>query len=380
MGSAFAGAAAGVDLSSSYWNPAAFATAGTGLSSQSSYTVIMADTDLTNGATSGPVGDIGGARATSIDKFGLLSSSAYAYRLSEKLVAGVSVSSPFGLATEANDDDWQGRLHGRAAEMMTLNIAPSLAYEIEPGIHIAAGLQFEYMKLKLWTAGGRLRPPQPTLSIKLDDTIGIGYTAGILLQPANGTSIGIGFRSKIAHNLEGDFNTPAGSARASADLTTPELLTLSVAQPVSPALRALGTLEWTNWSRVDRVPVLGVPGAGGNPAQLDAQWHDGWFLSAGLEYEVSASLTGRGGVAFEKSPIQNASERLSVLPDSDRIWATLGASYRYSTAITFDVSYAHVFFDDTHLRRDTLGGNGIMLDADVKNSADIVSVGMRTRW
>ena len=382
MGSAFAGAAAGVDLSSAFWNPAAFGIASNGLSSQSAYSAIFGNTELSNGVTSGVAGSVGGAPATEIDKIGLLSSSYAAYRVSDKVVLGMSISAPFGLATEADNYDWAGRLHGRAADMMTLNFSPTLAYEIAPGVHVAAGLQLEYMKLKLWTAGGRLLPPQPTLSVKLDDTVGVGYTAGILLKPIAGTSLGLGFRSKIDHNLEGDFNTPVGRAAASADLTTPEMLTLSLQQALSANARALATVEWTNWSRLTRVPVNGVPGnaANGGVAVLEADWHDGWFISGGLEYDAMPAVTLRGGVAWEKSPIQNASERLSVLPDSDRIWLTLGGTYRYSDATTFDVSFAHVFFDDAHLTRDTLSGNGIILNADVENSANIVSVGMRTRW
>ena len=59
------------------------------------------------------------------------------------------------------------------------------------------------------------------------------------------------------------------------------MVTLSAVQSLNPALRALATVEWTNWSRLQSVPVLGVPGSGGNPAMLDAQWHDGWFVSGG---------------------------------------------------------------------------------------------------
>ena len=88
MGSAFAGAAAGVDLSSSYWNPAAFGIAAQGLSSQSAYTVIAADTELSHGATSGTLGSVGGSPSTEIDKIGVLSASYYAYRLNDKAVLG----------------------------------------------------------------------------------------------------------------------------------------------------------------------------------------------------------------------------------------------------------------------------------------------------
>ncbi|MEQ1651174.1 MAG: outer membrane protein transport protein [Hyphomicrobium sp.] len=381
MGSAFAGAAAGVDLSSGFWNPAAFGIAENGLSTQSAYSVIFADTEISNASTSfgGAPFPVGGINETEIDKIGVLSSTYGAYRLNEKTVLGVSVSAPFGLATQADDWNWAGRLHGRAAEMLTLNVAPSVTYEVAPGIHVAAGLQLEYMKLKIWTAAPVIGAPN--LSVKADDTIGVGYTAGILIKPGNGSSIGLGFRSKIEHDLEGDFNTPLGALPANADLETPEIVTLSFVQALTDQFRALGTVEWTNWSRIGNVPVNGVPGAiPGNTAILEANWHDGWFISGGMEYDYSPIVTLRGGVAWEKSPIQDPTERLTVLPDSDRIWLSVGATYKYSESTTLDFSFAHVFFDDSHMTRDTLNQSGLILDADVENSANIISVGMRHRW
>ncbi len=377
MGTAFAGSAAGVDLSSGFWNPAAFGIAEAGLSTQSSANVILPDTEFSNGQTtvSGFPSGLGGASSTSIDKVGVVGSSTAAYRVNDQTVLGVSVTSPFGLATEAGDQNWAGRFHGRAAEMLTFNVAPSLAYEIAPGINIAAGLQFEYMKLKLWSAAPLFTlPVQPSLSIKLDDSVGVGYTAGILVKTGDHSNIGLGFRSSIRHDLSGDFNTPLGASHASASFDTPEMLTLSAVQALTPQLRALGTVEWTNWSRISRIPVNGIPGAA-----LDAQWKDGWLISGGAEFDTSPDITLRGGVAWEKSPVQNGS-RLSALPDSDRVWLSAGGSLRYSDATTLDVSYAHVFFQDSHLTSQTLVPSALVLNADVSNSADIISVGLRTRW
>jgi long-chain fatty acid transport protein len=370
MGAAFAGAAAGGDLSSAFWNPAAFGIAENGLTTQSAYSAIFADTELSNGTS-----PFGGATSTTIDKIGVLSASYAAYRLSDKMVLGLSINSPFGLATEPDNENWTGRIHSREAEMLTINATPTLAYEVAPGVHVAAGLQLEYAKLKLWSAAG-FTVPSPSASIKVDDTIGVGFTAGILLKPAEGTSVGLGFRSSIEHDLEGELNDPRGfSVPVKATLDTPEMVTFSISQAVSNAMRVMGTVEWSNWSRVATVPLVGL----GGPV-IDANWDDGWLVSGGLEYDYMPGLTLRGGVGYEKSPIREPAQRLAQLPDSDRIWLGLGASFRYSEATTIDFSYAHVFFDDAHLTRGALTNPAFVLDADVENSANIISVGMRTRW
>ena len=124
-------------------------------------------------------------------------------------------------------------------------------------------------------------------------------------------------------------------------------------RPSRPNTRLLGTIEWTNWSRFGVIPINRLARAlgGGNDLTLPGNWHDGWLYSVGLEYDVNQKLTVRTGVAFEKSPIQNATERLIQVPDSDRWWASVGATYKWSEKFTFDFAYTHIFFDDAPFDR-----------------------------
>jgi long-chain fatty acid transport protein len=138
-------------------------------------------------------------------------------------------------------------------------------------------------------------------------------------------------------------------------------------------LRLLGTIEWTNWSRFSSIPIEGTP------FSLDGNWHDSWLYAAGLEYDVSQKLTMRTGLAFEKSPIQNATERLVQVPDSDRWWASLGFTYRLSEKMAFDFAYTHIFFDDAPFNRTSLtGASTVVGEAD--QSADIISGSLKMRW
>ena len=91
----------------------------------------------------------------------MLSSSYGAYRLNDQTVLGVSITSPFGLSTEADNQNWAGRYHGRAAQMQTINVSPTLAYDVAPGVTVAVGLQLQRMTFKLWTAAPLLTDPQP---------------------------------------------------------------------------------------------------------------------------------------------------------------------------------------------------------------------------
>jgi long-chain fatty acid transport protein len=301
----------------------------------------------------------------------------YAYRLNKDLVLGLSVNSPFGLVTKPEDLDWQGRYVGRTAKVFTVNATPTLSYQIAPGLFVGAGVQLEYMSLLFRFATPVAGDPNSTADVK--DDLGVGFTAGILWQPSRSTSIGLGYRSTIKHDLEGTLSSPALGvlSPASINLTfeNPEIVTLSARQAIAPRLRALGTIEWTNWSRLGVVPINGAP----IPLSLPANWHDSWLFSVGLEYDASEKLTLRSGVAFEKSPIQNASERLIQVPDSDRWWVSGGATYKWSEKVTFDFAYTHIFFDDAPFNRTSLIG-GINIIGEADQSADIVSVSMKTKW
>jgi long-chain fatty acid transport protein len=374
QGSSFAGSAAGYDLSSSFWNPAAFGVAGWGFTSESHAALIIPNGDVT-GVGSGPGFPNALPSSTDIGLLALVPASYYAYRFNKDLVLGLSINSPFGLTTKPDPYNWQGQFVAQTSKVLTFNATPTLSYQVAPGLFIGAGVQLEYAKLKLMFADGAT----PTATADVDDNLGVGFTAGVLWQPTKSTSIGLGYRSTISHDLDGTLRSTALGGTYGIGLTfdTPEIATLSIRQAVAPHMRLLGTIEWTNWSRFDRIPVSGITPLPN--AALEGPWHDGWFYSLGLEYDVSHKLTLRTGLAFEKSPIQNANERLLSVPDSDRWWLSGGLTYKWSERLTFDFAYTHIFFDDAPINRSSLSGTW-QFAGEADQSADIVSVSVKTKW
>ena len=400
LGSAFAGNAAGGGLSSSFWNSAAIGEAGAGLSSESNVTVILPGLEITPTAGS-TYGLLGAAPLTGTEDFkdpAYITSSYSAYRMNDKVVVGVAINAPFGLGSKADNQNWTGKFHHQSSKLLTVNVNPMASIKVMPGLHIGLGAQFQYAKLVFKTAA-----PFATSNSALTGTdLGVGLTGGVLWKPAEGTSIGVGVRSAVAHSLRGNikntsaasllFGSPPGTPPTQAqvfngknfalDLDTPEMVTLSIRQSLSPAMRLLGTVEWTNWSRLQQHPVFAQLG-GSSPqiATFDFQYDDGWFFALGGEYDASNKLTLRAGAAYEISPVQNATQRLPQVADSDRIWLSLGASYKWSDKLAFDLAYSHIFFDDSKIDRAPaslgLANAGVHLNADVTNSADIISVGVK---
>jgi long-chain fatty acid transport protein len=377
QGMSFAGAATGGEsLSSISWNPATANFAGAGLTFESSYSVILMSADLT--VTNPGAQLVTGPADTEMGRNALIGASYATWRLDNKMVLALSLTSPFGLGTKAKNQDWVGSLEGVTTSLFNLNAAPILSYEIAHGVTVAAGLQVDYFDLQRQTAGNA--------TLRADDT-NVGFVAGIDFAPSPDTSVGLGFRSAVNHTLEGHLTVDGvGEAPIKASIILPEMLSLGVRHALSPTTRLTGEVEWVNWSRFNVIPVvlqaplLGIP-AGAAGANLDFQWRDGWLFALGGEYDWSRALTLRTGIAYEISPVDGPTTRLVQDPDSNRVWASIGASYKWSADTRFDFSYSHVFFeDDAPFNR--VGASfptpPLLGTADV--SMDIISVGYKVVW
>ncbi len=374
LGKAFADSAAGTDLSSMYWNPAAVTTQD-GLNSVSSFSAILPQTRITPTAGTG----------TEIDTVGILGASYYNYQLNQKFYAGLSINSPFGLVTEADDPNWAGAILNRKSEILTINAAPTLGYKLTPNLSVAAGLQIEYMKVRL--TGANPVAPASDIIVKGTD-VAVGFTLGALYKSEEtGTAIGVGYRSSISHKIEGSTRgvglflptIPNGGfsldGGVSANLDTPEMITASIRQNLSPSFALMANVEWTNWSRMKELRVISKTTGTTSVPVTDFSWKDSWFASAGAEYRYSEALTLRTGAGFETTPVPDET-RSARLPDSDRVWLSLGASYKWSDATMLDFGYSHIFFADTNLAS-TLPAAA---SAKVENGADIISLGARMKW
>lgn len=371
QGSSFAGSAAGGGLSSMFWNPAALGQAGAGLTSESHFAGIWGQAENTVESVT-PDNPFAAASPTS-DNIGipaLVGASYYAYRLSEQLTLGVSLNSGFGLATKPRDLNYQASELGRTTKMFTINAAPTLAYKVAPGITIGAGLQVQYAKAKL-----AFGAPGASSRVFDDATdFAVGGTAGILIEPARGTSIGLGYRSQLTHDLEGDFGNVGGpKIGASAEIKLPDIVTLSFRQALAPNMRLLGTVEWSNWSRFQelRLPEDGL--------SVPANWSDGWFFSAGGEYDLNPGMTLRAGIAYEISPVDDPTKRLTSIPDNDRVWLSAGASVKLTESISADFAYSHVFVKNGDFER--VGPvSRLTYEGMTEAQVDIFAASLKTTW
>ncbi len=384
QGMSFAGAAAGgTALSSMFWNPAAAGYVSDGITIDSSFSLIIPRADVTaetvnNGGGPRPIAVLPLDASVDFGRDALVPASYAAYRFSDDLVFAMSMNSQFGLTTKPDSFQWAGDVLGRTSKVFSINAVPTVAYQIAPGIQVGAGLQVQYFEIKAFKTA--TAPGSATTANLTGDDIGFGYTLGINLTPSAGTSIGLGFRSSIRHDLEGDFSL--GTVQAiTADLELPEKLTFGLRQDLAPGIRAHATVEWTNWSRLGVIPVPGSTPA----VTLDFQWDDGWYFALGGEYDYSEKLTLRAGAGYEISPIQDPSQRLVQLPDNDRLWLSAGASYELGDFMGLlkdakvDAAYTHVFVEEGDFVRHPSAAALPVFTGSTDSAVDIISIGIRSK-
>ncbi len=367
QGASFAGVAAGgTSLSGMFWNPAVVTLNPGGWRSDLNASLILPYARARNQRTAAGTQPSGFTfDSGDIAKDAVVPASYNTYRLNDRIWLGLAINSPFGLKTHNRETSLAAQ-YGSKSKILTLNINPVIGYRVNDMLALAAGLQIGYMKgdLSNHLAGTLIA------HVKGDDW-GVGFTAGLLFTPFNGTRIGLGYRSRIKHTLKGNYytasTTPPSTVSARVKHTLPDIASLSIRQDVTENFRLLGTVEWTNWSLLKDFTIQ-LPG--GATVSNTYDWKDGWLFAAGAEYDYSDALTFRLGYAYEISPVTNT-HRGTRVPDNDRHWLSVGASWKADDWLTLHVGYSHLFVKDGDV---SIAPPVTGLRATYKNHVNIIAI------
>lgn len=354
LGRAFAGAGvAGDDLSDMFYNPAGmFLVEGTQF--QAGGTLLDISGVFTNEGSTQRL--FTGAGFATVPGRGIDSDGGdvaavphmyYSRDLSDNMKFGLSISAPFGLKTEY-DSNWVGRYHALTSELKTVDINPSVAWKVNDSVSVGVGLSIQLAEATLSRAVFQ-GPTAPDGKSTLNgDNIGVGFNLGAMFSPGDRTRLGISYRSKIAQDVDGDL-TIEGTPRdatipATASVDLPETIYLSVAHELNDNLSLFGSARWTKWSRFDE---LRIQFAGGVlPDDVTPEnWKNSTTLSIGLAYRLNDRVTLRAGYSSDETPVPGVEFRTPRIPDSDRDWLTLGATFTPKDNMTVDVGYAYLTSD-----------------------------------
>lgn len=373
LGRAYAGAGiVGDDLSAVHYNPAGM-TLLEGTRFQAGTTWIALNADFNS--------DSGDADENGRLKGQMIPAGYVTHQVNDKVWLGFAMTVPFGMGTEYSRD-WEYGNRGTSAKIYTFDMNPNIAYKVSDYISIGGGISVQYAKAKLGMDMGSIGPYGVGHAKVEADSWDWGFNLGIMVSPTDKLRFGLAYRSAITHDADGHtdltnsalLNTVTGytdslTVGSEASIKTPDTVMLTGTWEATDKLRLSGLIRWANWSNFDTLkiknnspidiekvlsqkPELGealakIPDAMNKLGELSEKrivndWQDTWLFSVGADYRINDAFTIRGGLAYETSPIDDQSTRMAVIPDTDRVWFSLGASWYPTQDLQFDVGATYL--------------------------------------
>jgi len=312
-------------------------------------------------------------------------------KLNDRWTAGFGTFVPYGTKLDY-DWNWSGRYSVTNIKLEAVNLNPSIGFKLNEQHSFGFGVNAEFMKAKLGqgvdvpgsiaavagtpqstallraivAAGGN---PAALATVKdghgaMDgDDWGFGFNVGYLFQLDQHTRFGLAYRSSISHKLKGDavwdFNVTSdavvnkiigqqsGKANSAArvELHTPETFSMNGFHQINEQWAVMGDATWTRNSRMESIDIQ-FPGTVQGDEVIRQHWKNTWRFSAGANYKLNEQVTLRGGVAYDQTPVADATLRHAALPDQDRRQISFGANWKLSPNASIDVAYSYLDFKD----------------------------------
>jgi len=350
------------------------------------------------------------------------------YSLNKDLKLGLSVNVPFGLTTEY-DGAWIGRYHALKSDLKTIDIAPSIAYrfnsqwsggvafvarkadaELSNGVDYGTALALSVAQ----TLTGQGIPPAVAANMAISGGAipggydgkgglkgngwGYGFKAGLIWEPTQTFKIGLAHQGAMTMTLKGDatFEIPSSipnvapfflaaglsakglkNGKGSAELNLPATTSLGFNYIVNDAFSLQGEAALSTWSRFKELRVKFDTGA---PDSVTAEnWKDTWYYSVGGTWKLNQAWSLRAGLAFDQGAVDDT-HRTPRIPDNDRKWVSLGATYNHSRAVSLDFGYTRIFVSDGKVNLSAAGDNSLRGSLTGTTQAAINILGAQVRY
>ena len=266
--------------------------------------------------------------------------------ITEDLVFGFGSFCEYGLGTKY-DNDWalKGDTTETTIEQFTFN--PNIAYKITEDWSVAFGARMSYITFENYKT---MTIPVPQLNsvfpgrVHLEgDDFNCGYMLATQYKVTDDLDVGIVYRSRINHRIEGDFDLNSRpkniSGDASAKLVLPASVTMGANYDFTKKFRGGAALTWTEWSTINHID-FNIP----MPHTQELNWHDAWRVGFGFEYDFTEAFCGRIGYSYDWDPSADA-HGTTMLPPGDRHIVGFGIGYKILEDLRIDLGYNFIMME-----------------------------------
>ena len=275
----------------------------------------------------------------------------YVQPINEKWAVGLAMFSGYGMVSEHEGDYAVGAGAGKT-DLLTFNINPSVSFKATDELSLGLGVSAVYAKATLERNFGDLQynttyAPYATdgastqLFLLEGDAWGYGWNVGALYEFSENNRIGLAYRSQVDIEFEGDFTgLTSGGQKISTTLEIPLPATAEISgyHKVTPKIALTYSALWTQWSKFTELQALSNQCAAGECFNKEENYDNNIRYAVGAEF-YAGNTTLRAGFAFD----EQAGETTLSIPDTDRYWYTMGATYELDQTLSFDFALAYIY-------------------------------------
>ncbi|MGQ0286376.1 outer membrane protein transport protein [Pasteurellaceae bacterium 22721_9_1] len=340
------------------------------------------------------------------------------YPINDKFAVGAGLNVNYGLATKYPTDYAAGFIAGKT-ELTALNFNLSGSYKITDKLAFGVGLNVVHadavierhvgvagkaaaakadLAAKQFAAAGDLAKAQyygalaqkaamvspDALLRKIEgDKWGFGWNAGLVYQLTERSRFGLAYHSQVDINFKGQYSDAGaailgplsqGNEPGGLTLPLPAYWEFSGFHQVTDQFAFHYSWKYTQWSKLDQLKAVGSQ-TGKVLFDKTEKFRDSSRLAIGATYNVNDALTLRAGIAYDETA---ASTHHSIsIPDTDRVWYSVGATYRFTPNLSIDAGFAHLRGAKNQFKETEAG---IVTDVKTKARANLYGLNLNYRF
>ncbi|MWQ40296.1 porin [Glaesserella parasuis] len=262
--------------------------------------------------------------------------------VSERFAVGGGVNVNYGLKSEFPTNYSAGVFAGKT-ELTAVNYNLSGAYDLGYGFSFGVGLNAVHAKATLERHFGALNPMAPTATASRlkGDKWGFGWNVGLTYDINENNRLGVAYHSPVDLRFKGKYvGTQSTNVEIPGrlNLELPAYWEISGYHKLTEKLAVQYSYKKTHWNSFQELRA--IDNNGKVLLQKDEKFNNNSRIALGVSYDVIEALTLRAGIAYDESA-SVAHPSISI-PDTDRTWYTLGATYRFTPNLSVDLAYAHL--------------------------------------
>lgn len=292
----------------------------------------------------------------------------YSNQLNDSWTWGLALNSNYGLSTELPAAH-AASIFGNKTAVTTIELNTNIAYRIDEHFTVGAGLRGVYGDGEIgasvpgWIEGVRAIPGLPAevtsrlpaagteLKHLEGDDFGYGWQLGASWQINPDHRLGIAYHSHVELDLDGQarglvYTGGTAEVEGYLPLELPAFAELASYHQLTDNWAMHASINWTDWSVFNKL-VAYFPGeqkpVGGLESDLvkEENFKDNWRFALGTSYQLNNAWLLRAGVALDKTAVDDEYRTITI-PDTDRLWFSVGAGYAPSKNLTVDLGLTYI--------------------------------------